>query len=61
MQHHIFKSIRAHVDNYTMYVFGINIYIYEMAISFLFQLKLNGLVKFWNLEKKMGDNLAQIS
>jgi hypothetical protein len=61
MQHHIFTPIRAHVDNYTIYVFGINIYICEMAISFLFQLKLNGLVKFWNLEKEMGHNLAQIS
>jgi hypothetical protein len=61
MHHHIFKPIQTHVDNYTMYVFGINIYICEMAISFLFQLKLNGLVKFGNLEKKMGHNLAQIS
>jgi len=61
MHHHIFKPIHAHVDNYTMYVFGINIYICEMAISFLFELKLNDLVKSWKLEKKMGHNLTQIS
>jgi hypothetical protein len=33
----------------------------EMAISFLFELKLNDLVKSWKLEKKMGHNLTQIS
>lgn len=54
MHHHIFKPIHAHVDNYTMYVFGINIYICEMVISFLFELKIEWSCEILEVRKENG-------